>query len=499
MNLFINFEQYLTLHKTKQLALFHAIRDAILNGKLHSHDQLPPTRTLARQLTLSRGTVNNVYEMLLAQGYLYSKVGSGVFVNDYELSMTDTSLSNTTPMLSKWGQSLLANTNLLNYRSNTKTVTQSETELPSLISFVTNKVNFDDFPLSQWNKVMFEHIRSQYAEDEMIATPAAGDLSLREAIKKQLYVHRGIDVDANQIVIVNGSLQALALLSHLFIDEGDYVAFENPHYAGMRTSVEILGGKIETYPVDDHGILFNPSEHQHYKLIYLTPNRQFPTGAVLSMERRQALLQWAYLHQCFIIEDDYDSEFSYTNRAIEPLKALDLAEQVVYIGSFSRTMMQHIRIGYAVLPKKLVEPFVNAKMLFERLPTAVIQQRALASFMELGYYDRHQRRLRRIYRDKAYFFQNQLFSKTSHFLNIRPLSAGLHIFVEWKSSVRLYPLFLDQCHQLNVKVVNAEYMYYHSPKPSFCLGFAHLDHSQIEEGVDRLLLAYNTIVSSSQQ
>lgn len=359
-------------------------------------------------------------------------------------------------------------------------------------------MNFDDFPLAEWNKVMFEHTRNQYAEDEMIATPPEGDWSLREAVRKQLYVHRGIDIETNQIVIVNGSLQALALMAHLFVDEGDHVAFENPHYSGMRTSVEILGGKIDTYPVDENGIIFKPSK-QNYKLMYLTPNRQFPTGAVLNMERRQALLQWAYQQHCFIIEDDYDSEFSFTNRAIEPLKALDLADQVVYIGSFSRTMMQHIRIGYAVLPKQLVEPFVRAKMLFERLPTAVIQQRALASFMELGYYDRHQRRLRRIYREKANFFQRLLINKASHFLNVHPLNAGLHIFVEWKVASRLYPFFLDECNHLNVKLVNAEYMYYHSSKPSFCLGFAHLNQLQIEEGVDRLLLAYTTVISSSSQ
>lgn len=141
-HLFISYDHYLSIHKTKQLALFHAIRDAILKGKLHSHSKLPPTRKLSKQLNLSRGTVNNVYEMLLAQGYLYSRLGSGVFVSDYELSLANTPLPNTTPMLSKWGKSLLDNTHFLEYRNTKKFTKQTDSEQLPPISFCYKQGEF---------------------------------------------------------------------------------------------------------------------------------------------------------------------------------------------------------------------------------------------------------------------------------------------------------------------------------------------------------------------
>src|SRR5690606_1488876 len=257
---------------------------------------------------------------------------------------------------------------------------QQETFLnQKTIDFQLSKVNFKDFPLHSWNKVMYEHTRKQY-EYEMLETyTTEGHHGLKQAIAQHLYKHRGIQVDAEQIAIVNGSQQALTLLVHLLINKGDYVAVENPHYVAIRHDIHAVGGYIKSYPVDQDGMLFTPGNEQ-FKLIYTTPNRPFPTGTILSMERRRHVLSWAKEHGAFIIEDDYDSEFNFTSRALEPLKALDSVDHVVYIGTFSRTMMQHIRIGYAVLPKRLIEPFKLAKSLFERHPTSIIQQGALATF-----------------------------------------------------------------------------------------------------------------------
>lgn len=494
MTLFIDFEYYLQEYKSKQLALFHALREAIINGKVKSHDQLPPTRVLAQQFQLSRGTVNYAYDMLAAQGLIYTIGGSGCFVSEYNVPSLSQEVSSQPIVLSKWGKRVTANPSLATYINRFHLHQQAHTQRLTPISFQLNRVNLTDFPLQQWNKVMYEQTRLQYDDEQTTSITTAGDPTLQQAIANHLSQHRGIHVDAAQIVVVNGSQQALSLLAHLLIDEGDTIAMENPHYTGMRMTVEAVGGQVDAYNVDEHGIQLALKD-KPYKLLYLTPNRQFPTGVILSMERRQALLKWASAHHCFIIEDDYDSEFTYTNRALEPLKSLDYNDQVIYVGTFSRTMMQHIRLGYVVLPKQLTEAFIKAKMLFERHPSSLIQQRALASFMEQGYYDRHLRRIRRLYKERALVLRSLLQQNLSHLLDVHPLQAGLHLFVDWLGDPLLFEPFIKECRLLNVFITSATYMYSHDAKLALCLGFAHLTLEEIEEGVNRLVTAYSNVTA----
>lgn len=488
MTLYINIEPYLQQYKTKQLALFHAMRDIILSGKQRPHHKLPTTRLLAEQLSFSRGTVNDVYDMLTAQGYIYTVGGSGTYVSHHTELTLDSIQEPAKPTLSKWGSRLLLNNQPYTNKPARESLPSAFIDT-STISFQLNLIDFNQFPLQEWNKVMYEHTRQQYNSELVSQYTTDGHPNLKQAIAQHLHTHRGIVVEDNQIVIVNGSQQALSLLMHLLIDEGDEVALENPHYTGIRHIIQTVGGKIKSFPVDEEGILFKPQQ-QHYKLIYITPNRQFPTGSVLSMERRQHILKWAYEHQCFIVEDDYDSEFTYERRALEPLKALDTYDNVIYIGTFSRTMMQHIRIGYAVLPRALCEPFIKAKLLFERHPSSIIQQGALASFMQTGLYDRHLRRMRRLYRERAQFLIEQLSTRLSQLFSVNPLKAGLHIYAYWIGpSEKFYP-FLEACEHYRVRLVNSEAMYDHSPRQAVCFGFAHLSKEEIEEGIERITLAY---------
>src|SRR5690606_20568105 len=175
----------------------------------------------------------------------------------------------------------------------------------------------------------------------------------------------------------------------------------------------------------------------------------------LSLERRLQLLQWAQQNNSYIVEDDYDSEFRFVGRAIEPMKSLDKHDRVIYIGTFSRTMLQDIRLGYAILPSSLTAAFRYAKMVYERHPSSIIQQRALAAFMNSGQYDRHLRRLKRLYRRRAELIQQLIKAYMNDVLSPMPANAGLHIYAHWTKTTEQFQHFLHACSELGVYVVDA--------------------------------------------
>lgn len=500
--MFISFDQYVEQYQSKQIALFHALRDAIVSGKLKWDQKLPSTRALAEQYELSRGTVNTVYEMLVSQGYLYTKAGSGTFVCNINAHSKELEPAYQPLTLSAWGnrvmslskQALIGHVDTI---VNDRIETSSGNPL-EFIEFSMAKVDLQHFPYKEWNRCLNEQTRQQYQYELQDAYASDGHYRLKQSIARLIRNDRGINVDEEDIVIVNGSQQAITLIVQLLMNEGDYTVMEDPHYVGTRNAIYSVGGHIDVFPVDEHGIVFKP-EQTNYKLMVLTPSRQFPTGSVLSMKRRLELLQWAQQQDAFIIEDDYDSEFSHVGRAVEPLKSLDYGDRVIYIGTFSRTMMQNIRIGYAILPKRLREPFRLAKMVYERHPSAIIQQRALASFMESGQYDRHLRRVKRLYRGRAELIQKLMGMHFNEVFDIVPTQAGLHIYAKWKKEKMLFARFLEACKAHAVKVIDASIYSLNIEQPAICLGYAHLSDEQIEEGIKRLCLAWDNVSGEYEQ
>jgi len=357
------------------------------------------------------------------------------------------------------------------------------------ISFTLGQVDLGHFPVKDWNRLMYEQVRAQYVNESIDTYSSEGHAALRESIAQHVHRFRGINVNADNVVIVNGSQQAITLIIQLLINKDDVVAMENPHYVGVRNAVHSVGGKVHAFPVDEHGIIFTPNEACPYKLLFVTPSRQFPKGVVLSMERRQQILQWAEENNAYIIEDDYDSEFRHYGRANEPLKSLDQNGRVIYIGTFSKTMLQNIRIGYAVLPESLKNGFILAKKVYERHPSSIIEQRALSVFMNSGLYERHIRRMKRIYRKKAELLLALLTMHMQSVLELYPMNAGLHIYARWKGGEAEFNLFLSRCEQLNVRISDARGSYLGESEIAFCLGFSHLDEQQITEGVMRMVAA----------
>ncbi|MGC5327030.1 PLP-dependent aminotransferase family protein [Brevibacillus sp. SYSU BS000544] len=318
-----------------------------------------------------------------------------------------------------------------------------------------------------------------------------GSFALREAISQHIRRTRGIQTTPDEIVIVNGSMQAIAILTHLLINPSDSVVMENPCYAGIEKAVSVVGGVPVFSDVDQQGMQVNDWDA---RLLFVTPNRQFPTGAVLSLDRRQQLLQWAMKNSAMIVEDDYDSEFRHKGRPIESLKVLDNSGVVIYIGSFSKTLLQDLRIGYAILPSYLVEPFVKAMRLFEPYPSSMLEQSTLAKFMSSGMYERHLRKLNRVYRQKYEVLQTAFKQKLSSVFTIVDADVGTHLYAIWNGSMESYQAFRAVCRKRGYNWTDATANFHRNSIPSACFGFTHLTLQEIEEGVEGISTNIDSIM-----
>lgn len=433
---------------------------------------MPSSRELSRLYQLSRGIVNQAYDMLRAEGYIEAEIGRGTFVSFRSNEIQETSGFQRQILFSDWGR-----------RVQQLSFADSVEETAAEFDFRVRRLRAEDFPLTDWQRSLHAVSREYASWQDDPIRHVKGDIILREAISQHLRRAKGIHASPEEIVIVNGSMQAIALFIHLLIQPGDAVVLENPCYRGTLKAVQATGGVPIFSDVDRHGMAV---EDWPAKLLFVTPNRQYPTGAVLSLERRQQLLQWANKHSAFIVEDDYDSEFRLKGRPVEPLKVLDRKGVVVYIGTFSKTLLPEIRIGYAVLPGDLVSAFANAKQLFEPYPTSLLEQRTLARFMNSGLYERHLRKLNKRYREKYNILKRALKEKMADFFEIVDSDSGSHLFAKWTGSIEQYHTFRTLCEQNNILWTDATVHYFRNPIPSVNFGFSHLSHEQIEAGIAKM-------------
>lgn len=475
----IPYHLYLEKYGKKYLTLYHALRDAIVSGKLAHGMQMPPTRELAEMYQVSRGIVSQVYEMLAAEGYLTSHVGQGTFVSFQHRRHEGLQADARTILLSEWGQRVESGLSLPPLKKRAG----NGAAFPVEIDFGIGRTDTDAFPTAEWNRLLYGSVREMLEKQREEEFAAQGHGGLRDAIARYLKRARGLDVAAEDVVVVNGSMQAIALLAQLLVNPGDAVVMEDPGYRGIREAMAAVGGEVIPAPVDACGIQVADWEA---RLLFVTPSRQFPTGAVLSLERRQELLQWAARRNAVIVEDVYDSEFRYQGRPIEPLKALDRSGRVVYLGTFSKTMFSDIRIGYAVVPAWLRSAFVKARYLYEPHPTSLLQQRALAQFMNSGQYERHLRRMKRVYGQKHRLCVELLQERLGEWFEFVESDAGLHVFGWWKGSVEGFEAFLEAGREVGVRVPDARGYLMRWEGNACMFGFAGLSEEEIREGIGRL-------------
>jgi GntR family transcriptional regulator/MocR family aminotransferase len=377
--------------------LYSEIRKAILTGRLRPKERIPSSRYLAKSLEISRTTVTNCYDQLQSEGYIETVMGSGTFVcsqlpDDLLVSSGvegNYKINSPQIILSEYGVSL----------KNVDTSRRKELDLS--INFSYGCPALDMFPMKIWRKLLSRHC--SFDSDWLdYASNTLGDKGLREAIAIYISRFRAVKCEPEQILITNGTQQALSLIVRILINKGDVITLEDPGYPSARKIFLSQEAQLLPIAVDSDGLIVKQlMQHNSPSLVYITPSHQFPTGAILSLPRRLELLNWAQQTEALIIEDDYDSEYRYGEKPIPSLQGLDTSQSVIYIGTFSKVLFPSLRIGYIVLPQKLVPVFNSAKWLADRqLPT--LEQLVLADFIQEGHLERHTRRMRSRRRSEAH-------------------------------------------------------------------------------------------------
>jgi GntR family transcriptional regulator/MocR family aminotransferase len=338
------------------------------------------------------------------------------------------------------------------------------------------------FPRDVWRRLLARQLRGRPRRAGYL--PSEGDPRARAAIARQVGLSRSVRAGADDVLLTSGAQQALDLVGRVLVEPGTCVAVEDPGYPPARRLFRSLSARVVPVPVDAEGLVVAalPAEAQ---LVYVTPSHQFPLGVPMSLARRQALLAWAERRGAAIVEDDYDSEFRFDGRPLEPLQSLDRHGRVIYVGSFSKVLLPALRLGFLIAPAALQPALREAKALADGYG-APEPQRALAELMEDGLFARHTRRLVRVYRERrdrlAEAVDRLLGEQTVAF----PSHAGLHLALRFRDP-RLDDVALARrALEAGVRVQPLRPYFERAARPGLALGYGMIPAARIEEGVRRL-------------
>ncbi len=404
--------------------LYDGLREAILSGKLVVGSRLPSTRQFAQSMGISRSTVLNAFDLLLQEGYIEGRIGSGSYIAkdlpDDLLRARGHQLEHeqarTGRQLSLRGQRV----------ARTPVAAVKDWDEPLTGAFRTGVPALDAFPFEIWTRLL--HQRWKRPPHELLGyTDPAGYRPLRAEIAAYARVSRGVNCEADQVIIVAGSQQALNLAARLLLDPGDAAWIEEPIYMGAQAALISEGAEIVSVPVDQEGLNVNEgiARCREARLAYVTPSHQFPLGVTMSLARRLALLRWAEEAGAWILEDDYDSEYRYTGRPLSSLQGLDQQGRVIYIGTFSKVLFPGIRLGYLIVPADLVEAFANARGSMDR-HSPILEQLVLTDFITQEHFARHIRRMRTLYKERQEILLEAA-AGLRGLLDLQPAEAGMHL------------------------------------------------------------------------
>ncbi|PVZ65434.1 PLP-dependent aminotransferase family protein [Pelagibaculum spongiae] len=417
--------------------LYQGLRQKILNGYLTNAMRLPSSRVLAKELAISRNTVISAYQQLQAEGYLESRVGAGFFVarqlpeNWIEARRLADSITVADSKPVSVNRKLPDN-NAVKYGRTIPVVTNSGADGSAGTGFAVGVPDLANFPHKIWNRLS-QQIPSKSLISLMGYSDPQGLPELRAAIAEYLKSARSVICNPEQILITNGAQQALDLTSRLLIQPEDNAIIEEPGYLGARHALLSAGAQLKTCSVDQQGIKVNQLTaltDAKTRLLYCTPTHQYPTGAVMPLERRMALLEWANQHDCWVVEDDYDSEYHYRSRPLASLQGIDHHQRVIYMGSFSKVLFPSLRLGYLVLPQDLMPVFVAAKNVHSG-ETPLHNQKITAEFIQQGHFARHLRKSRQSYAAKLQHMQACCESLKQWF-DVSDSGSGMHVVLQLK-------------------------------------------------------------------
>jgi len=455
-----------------------ALRQAILAGTYQAGERLPSTRDLAEQLGVSRTVALMTYDQLLAEGYVEGRAGSGTYVAGH-VSVRPASVNDQAELrLSRFGFSAASAWQRVNFPR------KHARALPYDFSY--GRSDLELFPFEMWRRMLLRCARKA-SVSTLDYGPTGGSPGLREAICTHVRRSRAVVCDPSQVIVVNGSQQALDLIARVLLERGTPVAIEEPSYQGTREILRAAGARLLPVPVDEDGL--DPAKlPAKARAVFLTPSHQFPTGAVLPLARRLAFLRWANRRNAVIIEDDYDGEFRYGGQPLESLQGLDREGRVIYIGTFSRTIFSALRIGYLIVPKSLGPALLAAKWLCDR-HTATLEQETLADFISSGAYERYLRRVRRKNTKRRQILLDSIREHLGDRVTITGDGAGAHILL-WPQRRCSEQAIVDKAGTLGVGVYGiSRYYLSRPPRPGLLLGYSRMREREIREGIRRLAQA----------
>ncbi|HEY1251233.1 MAG TPA: PLP-dependent aminotransferase family protein [Thermoanaerobaculia bacterium] len=461
--------------------IYEGYRRAIVERRLRSGQRIPPTRSLAVELRISRLPVLNAFEQLLAEGYFESRPGSGTFVastvpDDLSSAQPGTAAQ---PPLPRRGPRLVA-------RRASALQQEIGPWFKGVGAFSVGHPPVDQFPMDLWSRLVARRSRSR--EPELVHhSPVMGYGPLRKAVAEYVRTARGVRCEASQVLIVSGAQQALELSARVLLDPGSPVWIEEPGCNCMRNLLPLTGARAVPVPIDEEGLVVSEgiARSPRARAAYVTPSHQFPLGVTMSASRRLQLLDWARSTGAWIIEDDYDSEYRYGELPLTSLQGLDRDARVIYVGTFSKILFPALRVGYLVVPEDLVGTFVAVRRATDKFSPALAQA-ALTDFIEEGHFARHVRRTRVVCGERRAALVDALRRELGPRLEILGDPAGMYLTVALSGRRRDREIALRAAWQrLWVAPLSERYIG-RATRQGLLLGYGGTNVAEIDDGVRRL-------------
>lgn len=457
--------------------IYEYIKNEIVDGKISKGEKLPSTRLLAKNLSVSRSTVELAYDQLLAEGYIEAEPYRGYFVCDiealYQLEQRN-HMQEKLQARQDWQPGW--KTEIKHGAGSSK---QKE------IDFSPYTIDTQNFPYNVWRK-LHRNVLLDDREEILLSGDGQGDHELRMAIADYLHQARGVNCVAEQIIIGAGN-EYLELLLAQVLGEKKTVLMDDPTYLQAYRTFSNMGYLVKNIPAEQGSMPIEAVRRENADILYVMPSHQFPLGTVMPLKQRLELLKWASEKEGrYLIEDDHDSEYRYKGKPIPALQSIDHEEKVIYLGTFSKSIAPSLRISYMVLPQHLLKNY-QSYCGFYSTTVSKIQQEVLCGFIRGGYFGRHLNKMRGIYKNKHDFLVSEL-KKRPWVENIAGDNAGLHVLVQVDTQMSEEEL-CERAAEQGIHLMGISEHYIHKPpvsKPVILLGYGKPDEKKILEGLNRL-------------
>jgi GntR family transcriptional regulator/MocR family aminotransferase len=447
--------------------IYNQIKNKILSGELPPATKLLSIKNLAIELSVSRNTVEYAYQQLFAEGYIHSKPRSGYYVSFIDPEFLPSHCQTGTPP----GQVF-------------------KDEKSYSFDFHPASISPESFPVNLWRKLYIDSLK----EDPKQLTSYSnqqGNTALRYELQRYLARSRGVSCSPEQIVLCSGLQDSLSILAPILRENHSQFAIEDPGHFIPKSVFRNHSFSISPVPLNSDGLAIDSLYKTKSTVVYVTPSHQFPLGYIMPVANRLKLIDWAKNVGGVIIEDDYDSELRYYGKPIPALQGLHPEENIVYIGTFSKVLSPALRVSYMVLPYQLLMIYDK---LFDHYSTTVslLDQRTLSKFMEQGYWERHLRKMRTVYKKKHDAIIQSIHNHFGSQANIIGQGAGLHVVLELVGNSLTEGELIHRAQERKIRIhpLSSTYLHNSSNKPQVMLGFGSMSSNEIDRGIDLLYKAW---------